>query len=120
LSLLALPGLFLLFINGVWVVTLLAFVCARYRDVELIVRNLLQLAFLITPVFWNYEQIATNRRFVVSYNVLFHFIDIIRSPLLGHQPSPKSYVVVLAVTVVGYAAAFATYRHMRRRLAYFL
>src|SRR5580693_2018029 len=57
-SLLALVGIALLFINGFWVVASLAFLCARFRDVELIVRNLLQLAFFVTPVFWNYEQIS--------------------------------------------------------------
>ena len=44
-SLLAIPGIILLFVNGFWIVTVLAFICARFRDVELIVRNLLQLAF---------------------------------------------------------------------------
>jgi ABC-2 type transport system permease protein/lipopolysaccharide transport system permease protein len=120
INLLALPGLLLLFLNGVWVVALLAFVCARFRDIELIVRNLLQLAFLVTPVFWNYQQIASNRRFVVDYNVFFHFIEIVRAPLLGQAPSPASYAVVLGVTVLGYAAAFVTYRHMRRSLAFFV
>ena len=93
-SLLAIPGITLVFINGFWVVTVLAFICARFRDVELIVRNLLQLAFFVTPVFWDYQQVAADRRYIVDYNVLFHFIEIVRAPLLGQVPSARNYLVV--------------------------
>ncbi len=119
-GLLVIPGLALVFINSIWVVTVLALVCARFRDVELIVRNLLQLAFLVTPVFWNYQQIAANRRFIVDYNVLFHFIQVVRLPLLGEVPTARTYLIVAATTVVGYAIAGLAYRGMRRKLAFFV
>ena len=119
-SLLAIPGVLLLFINGFWVVTAFAFICARYRDIDPIVRNLLQLAFFVTPVFWNYQNIASNRRFIVDYNVLFYFIEIVRNPLLGQIPPLSHYLTVLGVTVVGYAMAWLIYSRMRPRLAYFV
>jgi hypothetical protein len=40
--------------------------------------------------------------------------------LLGEVPPLQTYVVVLAVTVVGYALAFLAYRGMRRNLAFFV
>jgi len=120
IGLLAIPGIALLFLNGIWVVTVLAFICARFRDIELIVRNLFQLAFLVTPVFWNYQQIAGNRRFIVDYNVLFHFIQIVRLPLLGVVPSAWTYLIVIGVTLLGYLTAALTYYGMRRRLAFFI
>jgi ABC-type polysaccharide/polyol phosphate export permease len=119
-SLLALPGLVLLFANGFWVVLVLGMVCARFRDVELIIRNLLQLAFFVTPVFWNYRQIASNRQFIVDYNVLFYFIEVVRSPLLGEVPPLTHYLVILAVTALGFALAFLVHRRMRPQLAYFV
>jgi len=117
-SLLAIPGIILLFVNGFWVVMVLGFICARYRDVELIVRNLMQLAFFVTPVFWNYRQIASDRQFLVEYNVLFYFIEIIRNPLLGDVPPLAHYLTILAVTVAGYGLAFFVYRRMRGQLAF--
>jgi ABC-type polysaccharide/polyol phosphate export permease len=117
-SLLAIPGIILLFVNGFWVVMVLGFICARYRDVELIVRNLMQLAFFVTPVFWNYRQIASDRQFLVEYNVLFYFIEIIRNPLLGEVPPLAHYLTVLGVTVAGYGLAFMVYRRMRGQLAF--
>jgi ABC-type polysaccharide/polyol phosphate export permease len=119
-ALLALPGILLLFVNGFWVIILLALVCARFRDVELIVRNLLQLAFFVTPVFWDYRHIVSDRKYIIDYNVLFYFLEIVRAPLLGEVPPLQTYVIVLAVTVVGYALAFLAYRGMRRNLVFFV
>jgi ABC-type polysaccharide/polyol phosphate export permease len=119
-ALLALPGILLLFVNGFWVIILLALVCARFRDVELIVRNLLQLAFFVTPVFWDYRHIVSDRKYIIDYNVLFYFLEIVRAPLLGEVPPLQTYVIVLAVTVVGYGLAFLAYRGMRRNLAFFV
>jgi ABC-type polysaccharide/polyol phosphate export permease len=119
-GLLAIPGVILLFINGYWVVTLLAMLCARFRDLDLIVRNLLQLAFFVTPVFWDYHQVARNRAFIVDYNVLFYFVEIVRAPLLGEVPAVTHYAVVLTTTAIGFALAYLAYRRMRRRLAFFV
>jgi len=119
-SLLALPGVLLLFINGYWVVTLLALLCARFRDLDLIMRNLLQLTFFVTPVFWDYHLVANNRAFIVDYNVLFYFLEIVRAPLLGEVPPASYYAVALATTVIGFVLAWLAYRRMRRRLAFFV
>ena len=119
-TLLAIPGLILLFANAYWVIILFAFLCSRFRDVELIVRNLLQLAFFVTPVFWNPAAVPTDRKFIVDYNVLYYYIDIVRSPLLGQVPPLSHYITVLITTVLGYAIAFAVYRKMRRQLAFFV
>ena len=119
-ALLAIPGVVLLFVNGFWIMTLLALVCARYRDVELIVRNLLQLAFFVTPIFCDYRQIISERKFIVDYNILFYFLEIVRAPLLGEVPPAEMYIVVLSVTVVGYIMAYLVYRRMRRDLAFYV
>lgn len=119
-SLLAIPGLLLLFGNGFWVVTVLGFICARFRDVELIVRNLMQLAFFVTPVFWNYQTIPQHRHFVIDYNVAFYFLEIVRAPLLGQIPPLKYYVVTICVSIAGFSLAALVSRRMRPRLAFFV
>lgn len=119
-ALLALPGILLLFVNGFWAITVLSFICARFRDIELIIRNLLQLAFFVTPIFWDYRHVLSTRKFIVDYNVLFYFLEIVRAPLLGEVPPFRTYAIVLAVTVIGYLLAYVTYRRMRRNLAFFV
>ena len=119
--LLAVPGLVLLLINAYWIVTTLGFLCARYRDLEPIIRNLLQLAFLVTPVFWDAKIMTGHQRlFLIEYNPLYHFIALVRMPLLDEIPQIRSYIVVLTVTVFGYMIAYVVYRQMRRNLALFV
>jgi ABC-type polysaccharide/polyol phosphate export permease len=119
-SLLSLVGIALVFINGYWVGVVLAFLCARFRDLEQIIRNLLQLAFFFTPVFWRADLVVSSKRAIVDYNVLFYFIEIIRAPLLGQVPPLKYYAVVLGCTIIGYLIAGLVYQRMRRRLAFFV
>jgi ABC-2 type transport system permease protein/lipopolysaccharide transport system permease protein len=117
---LALAGIALLFINGYWIGVVLAFLCARFRDLEQIIRNLLQLGFFVTPVFWKAELVVNSKRAIIDYNVLFYFIEIIRAPLLGQVPPLKYYAVVLGCTIIGYLIAVLVYQRMRRRLAFFV
>jgi ABC-type polysaccharide/polyol phosphate export permease len=119
-ALLAIPAIVLLLISGYWVIILFAFLCARFRDVELILRNLLQLAFFVTPVFWDFHRIPSDRAFIVDYNILYYYIEIVRGPLLGDIPPLGHYIIVLVTTVIGYALAYLVYRRMRRQLAYFV
>lgn len=119
-SVLAVPGVILLFVNGYWIGAALGLLCARFRDVELIVRNLLQLAFFATPVFWNADIVQGRYRAVIDYNPFFYFIELIRAPLLGQVPPLTHYAVVVACAVVGYALALITYRALRRQLAFFV
>jgi ABC-2 type transport system permease protein/lipopolysaccharide transport system permease protein len=98
----------------------LAFLCARFRDLEQIIRNLLQLAFFVTPVFWKAELVVNSKRAIVDYNVLFYFIEIIRAPLLGQVPPLKYYAIAFGCTVIGYMIAVLVYQRMRRRLAFFV
>jgi ABC-type polysaccharide/polyol phosphate export permease len=119
-ALLALPGILLLFVNGYWIVTAVSLACTRFRDLELIIRNLMQLVFFVTPIFWDFRHITSNRSFIVDYNLFFYFIEIVRGPLLGEPPPVQYYEVVLVVTVVGYLLTYLIYRRMRRDLAFFV
>ena len=71
-----------------------------------------------TPGYLVAAGIPTSRQFIVEYNLLFYFIEIIRNPLLGQIPPLDHYLTVLGVTVAGYALAFFVYRRMRGQLAF--
>jgi homopolymeric O-antigen transport system permease protein len=119
-SLLIFPGLLLIAINGIWVITLLGLLCARFRDGQQFTASILQVAMFVTPIFWAPEQLGARFSLIVDYNILFHFVDIIRSPLLGRAPSAQTYVMVLACTVIGWTTMFIIYSRFRRRLPYWL
>jgi ABC-type polysaccharide/polyol phosphate export permease len=119
-NLLAIPGIVLFYANAMWIVPFLGLLCARFRDIEQIIRNLVQLAFFVTPVFWKYDAISADRKFIVDYNPLFYFLEIIRDPLLGQVPTVRAYLVVVVGTAAGYLLLYVAYRSLRARLALFV
>lgn len=119
-TLLVLPGLFLVLINGVWVSTLLGMICSRYRDIQQIVGSILQISMFVTPIFWRPEQLVGRFAKFVDFNPLYHYVDIIRSPLLGKAPSMWSWEMVVAGTFVGWTLTLIVFTRFRGRLPYWV
>ena len=117
---LAIIGIAFMLVNGFWLAGVLGFLCARFRDLEMVIHNLMQLVFFITPVFWDYKTIQSDRMFIVEYNPLFYFIEMIRAPLLGQAVPLHFYGIALGITVVGYLLTYGIYRTFRRHLPYYV
>ena len=116
-GLLALPGLALLFLNGIWAGLVAGLVSARFRDVPQIVTSVVQVAFFLTPIIWKPE-LLPDRAMVLALNPFFHLVEIVRAPLLGHAPSLVSWLSALGITLGGWLVAFVMYRRYRWRIAY--
>ena len=118
-GLLALPGLALLCLNGIWVGLLLGLIAARFRDVPPIMESLMRIGFFITPVIWMPEFLP-QRVALLEWNPFYHFLEVVRSPLLGQAPSFVSWLVVAGVTLGGWVATLCMYCLFRRRIAYWV
>jgi len=120
-TLMALPALAILALNGIWLGLLFSTICTRFRDLQQLIASLLQIAMFATPIFWRPEQLQTRMSPVfVELNPLFRFIDIVRSPLLGQPPPLMSWLFVLTVTVVGWGFAIFLFARFRRRIPYWI
>jgi ABC-type polysaccharide/polyol phosphate export permease len=118
-ALLAIPGVMLVALNGVWIALLCGMFCLRFRDVTQLVASLIQISMLVTPIFWPPESLTGERRLLfVETNPLYHMIDIVRAPLLGKVPGITSYVVVILIAIGGWYLTYVTLRQFRRRIAY--
>jgi ABC-type polysaccharide/polyol phosphate export permease len=118
-ALLAIPGVMLVALNGVWIALLCGMLCLRFRDVTQLITNLIQISMLITPIFWPPDNLSGTRRLIfVETNPLFHMVDIVRAPLLGKLPGLTSYVVIVAITALGWSLTYIALRRFRRRVAY--
>jgi ABC-type polysaccharide/polyol phosphate export permease len=118
-AILALPGLVLVVVNAVWVSLLLGIICLRFRDVPQLVASIMQIAMLITPLFWPADTLTGLKRFVfVDLNPLYHVLDVIRGPLMGRVPGAISYGVLIAITIGGWWLTYAMFKRFRRRIAY--
>jgi ABC-type polysaccharide/polyol phosphate export permease len=118
-TLLVVPGLLLLLINGVWVTLLLGMLCLRFRDVQQLMGNVMQIAMLITPIFWPVEQLKGAMRLAfVHFNPLYHCIEVVRAPLLGKMPTPGSYLAMIAFALVGWTITHLLFSRFRKRITY--
>jgi ABC-type polysaccharide/polyol phosphate export permease len=118
-SLLAAPGLLILLLNGIWVALLVGMFCLRFRDVQPMVQAAIQVAMLISPIFWSPDSLSGLRKLVfVQLNPIYRLIDIVRAPLLGITPTMASYAATLTITVVGWSLAFLMFRSFRKRISY--
>ena len=117
-TLLLLPGLLLVIANLAWLSLLITILCLRFRDFAQIVTSLIQISMFVTPVFWSPTRIASDLAWLVDANLLYHMIDVIRAPLLGHAPSAFSYLVCAGSAVFGWLAAVWLYSRKRHRIAY--
>jgi ABC-type polysaccharide/polyol phosphate export permease len=118
-ALLAIPGLALVLINGLWVSLLFGIICLRFRDVPPLVSSALQIAMLVTPLFWPADTLTGIKRFVfVELNPLYHVVDVVRGPLVGRVPEAASYTVMVVLAIGGWWLTYAVFKRFRKRIAY--
>ncbi len=127
--LLAIPAFVLIMLNGTWVVLLFGVVATRFRDVPPVIQSFITMLFYATPIMWSMDQvIAMNANSgpgswgvtVLKFNPIYHFVEILRAPLIGQMQSWVHWVVAGGVTVVGWALALLVLRNYRSRISYWV
>lgn len=123
----ALLAFALLVINGAWVALLIGIISTRFRDLPPITQSIVQLMFFLTPIVWIYEDLLNSanpgiaeRARLAELNPFLHFVEIIRRPMLGQDQLLRNWLVVLGITIVGWAATLVIVRNYRARVAYWV
>ncbi len=112
-------GFILVIVCLSWMALVCAVVSARYRDVPVMIQNILNILFWFTPLMYFPEQLG-SKRFLADYNPFTHMIALVREPLLGGVPTLNDWLVVLAITVVGWIGTFLFFARFRARIVYWL
>ncbi len=124
--LMAVPALLLIVLNGVWVTMFFGMVATRFRDVAPLLEALVQLAFYVTPIVWTTHTLeirggeVAQQAKIVEINPLFHYLEIIRAPLLGHHVEAYHWWIVLGCTLGGIAITLLAMRQWRFRVSYWV
>ena len=113
-------GFFLTLIAAVFAVAIVAIVAARFRDVPMMVRSIMQITFFLTPVFWQVDQVTDRVRFLIGFNPFAVFLELLRSPLLGHAPSGSAIVSALIVICILFLIFLPVFWATRRRLVHWV
>jgi ABC-2 type transport system permease protein len=117
----------LVIINAVWVALLFGIISTRFRDIPPVINSFINLIFFMTPIVWHtgvLNKVTAGegnwRLLIAELNPLYHYVEIVRAPLLGQAQSWHHWVVVGAFTVVGWALAFVALRNYRARVSYWV
>lgn len=116
---LVLPGILLVYVNVIWLATVLAILSARYRDMQPIVATGIQILMFVTPIMWPVSSLPDGA-FVADVNPFYHMIDIVRAPMLGNFPDPFSWLIVCGTAIVGSAFAIALLANKSRRIVFWI
>lgn len=116
----ALAGFVLFLLNGIWIGLFLGTVCARFRDMPQTMASIMQIAYFLTPVMWQREQLPPNYRAAAELNPFQAFLSIVRDPLLGQMPPLVSWEVAGVVTILGFAVTAIIFARFRARIVYWL
>jgi ABC-2 type transport system permease protein len=124
-ALLAIPAAALIAINGVWVALLFGIISTRFRDIPQVINSVIQLLFYMTPIIWSPDTFLAKQgagwaMLIFQLNPLYHFVQIMRGPMIGQQVSPISWIVVGAFTIVGWGLALVAMRNYRARVSYWV
>lgn len=114
------PSMTLIIINGLWVSIFFGMAAARYRDIVPLTQNILQIALFVTPIIWPFEGLSAENRLFVDANPFFHFIQIVRAPLLGQAPTLLNWEICLLVSVIGVLSVSILFNRYRSRIIYWL
>lgn len=120
------PGLLLLMVNGVWVAMFFGMVATRFRDVAPLLEALTQLLFYVTPIVWTTSTLESQggdvaqRAKIAELNPLFHYLEIVRAPMIGAPVEAYHWWIVLGCTVVGLGLSLLAMRTWRFRVSYWV
>jgi ABC-type polysaccharide/polyol phosphate export permease len=118
-ALLVIPGIVLTVLNAVWVALLCGMLCLRFRDVPPLISSFMQIAMLVTPLFWPADTlVGIKRQLFVDTNPLFHVLDVVRAPLVGSVPEMLSYIVVIGMAIGGWGFTYVIFARFRSRIPY--
>ena len=116
---LSLIGLVLVCVNLFWVGIVIAMLCARFRDIPQIISSCVQVLFFLTPIMWQADMLGRNRD-VADWNLIYHWIELVRTPFLGLEVSSLSWIVSVASAVLGSAVALLLFSRYRARISYWV
>jgi ABC-type polysaccharide/polyol phosphate export permease len=88
-SLLAIPSLILIQCIVTLISIIIMIFCTRYQDMAQVVNVFTQILFYFTPILWQVELIK-NKPYLAEWNPLYHWIEMIRAPLLGNLPTENN------------------------------
>jgi ABC-type polysaccharide/polyol phosphate export permease len=115
------PAIFLIMLLSAPYSLMLGMLCARFRDIQLLVTNFTNVFFLMTPIVWMPSATPGIRgALILTYNPFYYMVDIIRQPILNNMPPLQDWLICGGIAAVGWALCFVCLSAFRNRVAFWV
>jgi lipopolysaccharide transport system permease protein len=95
------------------IISIQAYLNARFRDVAPLTGMLLQIVPLVSAIAWSPDMLGPYR-YLADYNPFFQVVQLVRQPLLGDVPSLTTYAWCVAyIAILGVASIWSVRRATR-------
>ncbi len=85
-----------------------------FRDVGILWNTINPAMFYLSPIAYSYKIVPEQYKFIVKYNPIYHFLELVRNVLWEGQPPSMHYVGrCLLITAVAALIAIFVYRKTR-------
>jgi homopolymeric O-antigen transport system permease protein len=103
-------------------VTVLAYIGSRFRDLPNLMTLLLQACWFVSPVYFETNMFRrAGLSILVDYNPVFHLLQVVRAPLLqGQWPSVEDYTFCMAMALFFSVLAWLVGRSAETKIIFFL
>jgi lipopolysaccharide transport system permease protein len=114
-----LPGLALWTLNGFAACLTLGALCARFRDIPPIIGSVMQIAFYVTPIIWQPQQLKGHIGWL-PFNPFDALLEVVRQPLLAGEIPSGMWISALLFSAGFCALSGLLFARVRNRLAYWM
>lgn len=91
----------------------------RFRDMELMIANVLQLLFFVTPILYT-KTFLGSYEWIADYNIFATILQFVNGPLTLNFPNLKTYlIIIVSAIIIGVMSAYI-YNLKRTRINYWL
>ena len=118
-AILALPAFAVWGVDALAVALLLGAFCARFRDIAPIIGSVMMIAFFLTPVIWQPQQLGRHA-VLLPFNPFYALLEIVRAPLLGQTPSIDTWLAAVLYSIALCGVSWAFFVRARGRVAFWL
>lgn len=112
-------GFTVLMLNMAWMSGVVSLFGARYPDTHEFMGNVFTVGFIITPILWlpEHAPMGSWHGLLMRLNPAYHFIELVRAPLMGKVPDPASLPTCLLIAGFGWLLWIWAYRRFARYVA---
>ena len=103
-----------------WSGYVIAMTCVRYRDMIQLITTWLMVWFFITPVMWKPNFLPPQYRFIIDFNPLAQFLDLLRNPFLGEPISGHAWIMTTAIAFGGGLLSLPLIGRYQRRVIFWM